>query len=124
MTRVAYLCTDLLFTSKIRETASQLGAEARPARDPAALVAATRGADLAIVDLRRPDALDALAQLAAEPATARVPKVGFCDHELADLMERARAAGCGRVLAKGKFSTELPTLIGLLDAPGPGWPSD
>ena len=116
MARVAYLCTDLLFTSKIRETAAQLGAEVRAARDPRGFVEQARGADLAIVDLRRADALDALALLAAEPATAQVAKVGFCDHELTDLMERARAAGCSQVLAKGKFSSELPKLIGFSGA--------
>src|SRR5438552_15692713 len=57
---IAYLCTDLLFTSKIRETAHALGHKALVSRDPAGLLDAARGADLVIVDLRRPDARDAL----------------------------------------------------------------
>ena len=114
MGRVVYLCSDLLFTSKIRETARQLGLDTTAVRDAAALLEAARGADAVILDLRLPIALDALRRLRAEPATAAVPAIGFCEHERVDHMAEARAAGCDRVLAKGRFSTELPHLL----APG------
>ena len=68
----------------------------------------------AIIDLRLPQALDALDALAADPAAAAVARVGFVDHEKVDVMEAARAHGCGRVLTKGQFAKELP---GLLAAP-------
>jgi CheY-like chemotaxis protein len=112
MGRIAYLCTDLLFTSKIREVARGLGLEVSGARDVEALAATARGADAVIVDLRLPAALDALIRLRADPATAEVPAIGFCDHENVDLMARARDAGCTQVLAKGKFSSDLPRLLG------------
>src|SRR5262249_25045967 len=88
--KIAYLCTDLLFVSKIRETATRLGFELVSARAPAGLAAAADGAVLAVVDLRRPDAmaaLDALAGLALE-------KVGFIDHERTEIMDAARERGC------------------------------
>ncbi len=109
MGRIATLCTDLLFTSKIRETARVLGHEVVPARDPAGFAQAATGAHAAIVDLRLPTAIDALTTLRA--GGAEVPVIGFCDHERVDLMERARAAGCTIVLAKGKFSTDLKHLL-------------
>jgi CheY-like chemotaxis protein len=108
---VVYLVQDLLFTSKIRETAAQLGVEVEGARDAAGLAAAARGARLVLLDLRRPDALGALELLAADPATAAVPSVGFVDHERTDVMQAAAARGCGRVLAKGRFASELPALL-------------
>ncbi len=111
MARIAYLCSDLLFTSKIRETARTLGHEAQVARDPAALVDGARGAAAVILDLRLPVALDALRQLRADPATEKIPAIGFCDHERVELMEQARAAGCTHVLAKGKFSSDLRNLL-------------
>ena len=111
MLRVAYLCTDLLFTSKIRETALGLGMEVGAARDAGALVEAARGAAVIILDLRPPTALDSLGRLRADPATATIPIIGFCDHEKVDLMADARAAGCTHVLAKGRFSTDLKTLL-------------
>jgi hypothetical protein len=105
--RAAYLVSDLLFVSKIRETASRLGVELVSARDGAALAAA--GAVLVIVDLRRPDAMAALDALASATCT----KVGFVDHEREDIMDAARSRGC-QALAKGKFASELPKLFAAL----------
>ena len=110
--RVVYLVRDLLFTAKIREAAERLGLTAGGARDAEALAAAARGARLVIVDLRVPEALRALELLARDPATAALPSVGFVDHERLDVMETASALGCKTVLAKGRFATELPRLLG------------
>src|SRR5436190_7525550 len=108
MAPVVYLVRDLVFVSKIREAAARLGLEVERAADAAALQAAAREAKLVIVDLRLPEALDALAHLAVDPLTARVRAVGFVDHEQVEAME---ARGCGTVLAKGRFASELPSLL-------------
>ena len=94
-----------MFTSKIRETANQLGLDVQAVRAAGEVPAATAAARFFLVDLRRPDALAALE--AAAPATK---KIGFVDHERTDVMEAARARGCV-ALAKGKFSSELPRLL-------------
>lgn len=96
---------DLLFTSKIRETAAQLGLDVQAVRAAGDVPAATGDARFFIVDLRRPDALAAL-----EAAAPAAKKIGFVDHERTDVMEAARARGCV-ALAKGKFSSELPRLL-------------
>ncbi len=96
---------DLLFTSKIRETATQLGLDVQAVRAAGDVPAATGDARFFIVDLRRPDALAAL-----EAAAPAAKKIGFVDHERTDVMEAARARGCV-ALAKGKFSSELPRLL-------------
>jgi hypothetical protein len=111
MADVVYLVRDMMFTSKIREVARQLGLEVQGAPDPAALARAAPGARLAIVDLRLPQALEALDALAADPASAAVPRVGFVDHEKVEVMDAARAHGCSRVLTKGQFAKELPALL-------------
>jgi DNA-binding NarL/FixJ family response regulator len=111
MARVVYLVSDLLFVSKIRETAATLGHEAVAVRDAEGLAAAAPEAGLVVLDLRRPDALPGLARLRAAQPAARV--VGFIDHERTDVMEEAEAQGC-RALAKGRFSTELPKLLAAL----------
>ena len=118
MADVVYLVQDMLFSSKIRETAKPLGLTVQGLRDPTALVAAAAaGAKLVIVDLRVPVALDALAALAADPAASAVPSIGFIDHELTDVMDAARGRGCGQVMAKGQFSTSLPRLLAQLVPP-------
>jgi hypothetical protein len=103
MAAVVYLVNDLLFTSKIRETAARLGLDCAAARTVGDVAAATADARFFIVDLRRPDALPAL-------EAAACGKIGFVDHERVDVMEAARARGC-IALAKGKFSSDLPRLL-------------
>ncbi len=107
MSKLVYLVQDLLFVSKIRETARQLGIEAESCKDPQALAAAASSAQVIILDLRRPDALATLDLL---PRQTGVKIIGFIDHEKVEIMEAAREKGC-LAYAKGKFSTELPHLL-------------
>jgi CheY-like chemotaxis protein len=108
---VVYFVRDMLFTSKIREVARQVGASVEAARDPQAIAQAARGARLVILDLRLPNALEALDQLKQDPALSAVSTVGFVDHEKVDVMDAARARGCSQVMAKGQFATALPRLL-------------
>jgi hypothetical protein len=118
MADVVYLVQDMLFTSKIREVAKQIGVTVQSTRDPAGVVsAAAAGAKLIVLDLRLPAALDALAALAADPVARSVPSVGFIDHEKTDVMDAAATQGCGQVMAKGQFSNMLPRLLASLVPP-------
>jgi CheY-like chemotaxis protein len=114
MADVVYFIQDMLFTSKVREVAKQVGVSVQAVRDPAALAAAAAAAKLVILDLRLPAAGDALARLAADPAASRVASVGFIDHEKTEVMAEARAQGCGQVMAKGQFANALPKLFAAL----------
>src|SRR3954462_3818346 len=109
MADIVYLVRDMMFTSKIREVARQLGLEIQAAADPAALSRAAAGARVVIVDLRLPQALEALDALAAQPAGATV--IGFVHHEKVEGMDAGPARGCTRVLTKGQFAKELPALL-------------
>jgi hypothetical protein len=109
---VVTLIQDMLFSSKVREAAKALGVTVRATRDPASFAAAARAAKLAIVDLRLPVAMAALDALAGS-----TPTVGFVDHEATDVMDAARARGCGQVMAKGQFANALPKLFAALAAP-------
>jgi CheY-like chemotaxis protein len=111
MAAVVYLVQDLVFTSKIREAAHHLSVEVTSARSAEALVLAARQARLVLIDLRLPEALEALDRLRADPEAARVESVGFVDHERTDVMAEARARGCRQVLAKGQFASGLPALL-------------
>ena len=117
MADVVYLVRDMLFSSKIREAAKQLGLQAQGAPDPAGIARAAAGARLVILDLRLDAALPALDALAADPALAAVPSVGFIDHEKVEVMDAARAKGCTQVLTKGAFSTRLPSLLSEIAGP-------
>ncbi len=111
MADVVYLVRDLVFASKIGEAAAHLGVEVRSARDAEAVVGMAHGARLVLVDLRDAEGMRALELLARDPETAGVESVGFVGHERLDVMETARALGCGTVLAKGAFASGLPALL-------------
>jgi hypothetical protein len=111
MASVIYFVKDLLFSSKIRETAGQVGLDVEPFRDPQGLASAARSAKVVILDLRLPNALEALELIAQDPEAKDVLSIGFIDHEKEDVMSAAAARGCKRVLAKGRFSNELGMLL-------------
>src|SRR5260370_25761593 len=111
MADVVYWVQDLLFTSKIRETAKQIGLSAEAARDPEALRDGARAARAVIVDLRLPRALEALELFSPDAEARQALSIGFIDHEPVRRMELARSKGCGKVLANGKFSSDLAALL-------------
>ena len=63
---------------------------------------------LALVDLGRPGALDAVRRLTESGVAA----LGFASHVDHPLLEAGRAAGCSQVLARSVFFRRLPELLG------------
>ncbi|HZQ26691.1 MAG TPA: hypothetical protein VFA94_03230 [Acidimicrobiales bacterium] len=93
--------TDLMDRSKISSAAPGV----RFVRSVAELEGVEAG-DLVVLDLARPDALDALVAL---PAGVRT--IGFGSHVATDVLDAARAAGCDEVLPRSAFFTRLPGLL-------------
>jgi CheY-like chemotaxis protein len=113
--RVMAAVEDLLFRSKISETASTLGVEALFPRSKEKLVeqAAASPPDLLVLDLNstRFEPLTLLRQLKAREALRDVPVVGFLSHVQKDLAVAARDSGCDRVMARSAFTRDLPEIL-------------
>ena len=113
--RVLAAVEDLLFRSKISETASTLGIEAAFPRNPKKLLEALRESppDLLVLDLNsaRFEPLALLRNVKSEEATRDVPTVGFLSHVQKDLAVAAREAGCDRVVARSAFTRDLPRIL-------------
>jgi PleD family two-component response regulator len=113
--RVLAAVEDLLFQSKISETASQLGIEASFPRNPRRLLEVLRESppDLLVLDLNsaRFEPLALLLSVRSEEATRDVPTVGFLSHVQRDLAVAAREAGCDRVVARSAFTRDLPRIL-------------
>ena len=113
--RVLAAVEDLLFRSKISETASSLGIEAAFPRNPRRLLEALRESppDLLVVDLNsaRFEPLTLLRSVKSDEARVNVPTVGFLSHVQKDLAVAAREAGCDRVLARSAFTKDLPRIL-------------
>lgn len=112
MSVVLVAIADLLFASKVGATARSLGLPYERASRKAALAdeVARTGARRVLVDLGGvPDAIDAVSAVRQQHPSVEV--VGYCSHTLVPLMERARAAGCQRVLSQGELAQQLPELL-------------
>lgn len=106
---------DLMFTSKIRTAASQLGVPIAFARTREAALADMRKNPpaLVILDLNSPriDPLGTVASMKADPALAAIPTVGFASHVQTDVIEAARRAGVAEVMARSAFVQRLPEIL-------------
>jgi PleD family two-component response regulator len=106
---------DLMFTSKIKTTASQLGVAVAFARSSASALEHMRkeAPSLVILDLNssRTDPLGTVAAMKADGALAPIPTLGFVSHVQTDLIDAARRAGVGEVLARSAFTARLPEIL-------------
>ena len=113
--RVLAAVEDLLFKSKISETAAQLGVDARFPRTPERLLGALRESppDLLVLDLNsaRFEPLELLRIVKHDKDLERVPTVGFLSHVQKDLAVAARKSGCDHVLARSAFTRDLPKIL-------------
>jgi DNA-binding NarL/FixJ family response regulator len=115
---------DLIFASKISETARRLeiSVEAVRIEDLAARV--RQGPVRAvIIDLNHPSgaAIEAVRALKAG-ASWRGTVCGFVSHVQSEIIRAAREAGCDEVLARSAFARDLPQLLAKLIT-GDGKPS-
>jgi PleD family two-component response regulator len=106
---------DLMFTSKIKTAASQLGIPVAFARSSASALEQMRKDQPALVifDLNSPrtDPLGTVAAMKADNALAPIPTVGFVSHVQVDLIDAARRAGVGEVLARSAFTMRLAEIL-------------
>jgi CheY-like chemotaxis protein len=120
--RVVAAVEDLLFRSKISETANTLGVEVLFPRSPKKLVEKVRESppDLLVLDLNsaRFEPLQLLLELKSDEASRGVPVVGFLSHVQKDLAVAARKSGCDRVLARSAFTRDLPEILAGDGGPG------
>lgn len=112
---------DLMFASKIRTTAGQLGVSVSYVRTRDAALerlsaAKTQTADpltLVVLDLNntRTEPLAVVAAMHADPLLRTVPTIGFVSHVQTEVIEAARSAGVTHVVARSAFVQRLADLL-------------
>jgi PleD family two-component response regulator len=106
---------DLMFTSKIRAAAAQLGVVVTFARSHDAALASIREdmPALVVLDLNSPrtDPLGIVTSMRADAELRAIPTVGFVSHVQTELIDAARAAGVNEVLARSAFTQRLPEIL-------------
>jgi PleD family two-component response regulator len=106
---------DLMFSMKIKAAANQLGVDLKFSRslDGALETMRKNPPALVIFDLND-ETIGPLAIVAAmkqDPALAAIPTLGFASHVQTDVINAARAAGVGDVLARSAFSQQLGDIL-------------
>ena len=97
MARVALLCPDLLFGSKLQ------GALRAAGHEP---VGPDEAAELLVVDLT--DDADVRISRSAESG---LPRLGFDSHVEQDVRRRAEEAGFDRIVPRSRMAREAPALV-------------
>src|SRR5262245_43413472 len=105
--KVAGLIDDLFFTSKLREVAQSLGAEAVVVRSADAVPA---DVSRVIVDLSA-TTFDPIAEIAKLKTSHPAPITAFFSHVQIDIMERAQKAGADEVVPRSVFAKHLAEII-------------
>lgn len=106
MARVALICPDLLFGSRVEAALRSAGHE---------VTRVGRGADAAgaaalVVDLT----VDPEARIEASSGAGGVPRLGFYSHVEQAVRRRAIEAGFERVVPRSRMAREGPALVGAL----------
>jgi len=106
---------DLMFSSKIKTAANQLGVALTFARSAEGALTAMRTAapSLVIFDLNntRINPLGIVAAMKEDAALASIPTLGYASHVQTDVINAARQAGVGEVLARSAFATQLGDIL-------------
>ncbi len=120
MARVALLCPDLLFGSKVEGALAVAGhATSRFDTEERVRVAASFH-DLLIVDLtaEHVDGPALVRSMRERGELGAVPTLGFYSHVDQDTRERAEAAGFSRVVPRSRMAREAAALVEGLLPPG------
>jgi PleD family two-component response regulator len=106
---------DLMFSSKIKTTANQLGVPVTFARSAESALAEMRKArpGLVIFDLNNPrtNPLAIVSAMKQEPALAAIRTVGYASHVHVDVINAAREAGVDEVLPRSAFTMQLADIL-------------
>jgi CheY-like chemotaxis protein len=105
---------DLFFTVKISEAAKRAGLPVEFVKSTKdALDKAQAHPPVIILDLNCAslDPLKLIEQLKSNAALKGIRLIGYVSHVQAELIRKARAAGCDMVLARSAFSKDLPQIL-------------
>jgi PleD family two-component response regulator len=106
---------DLLFSSKIRTTAKQVGVDVTFVRTGSEILAQARALrpPLVIFDLNcaKCAPIETIAAIKRDPELSAIRAVGFVSHVDTDVITAARQAGADDVMARSAFAGSLAEIL-------------
>ncbi len=113
MAKITAIVNDLIFMTKIRNTADYFGLSVAFVGSEDQVDHYVKDCELILIDLEN-DFLDSLAlveRLKADPATSSIKIVGYLSHVNAPLRVNAMAAGCDDVLSRYEFNSNVREIL-------------
>jgi DNA-binding NarL/FixJ family response regulator len=112
MAAVVFLCSDMMFSSRVLGAAATLGVNCKLVPNPALLAGAVADAcRLVLVDLTLPGLDVAAAVTVVRGAAPPAKIVAFGPHVDEGLLASASAAGCDVVWTRSQFSKQYAELL-------------
>jgi CheY-like chemotaxis protein len=111
---VLAVVNDLFFSVKITEAAKRAGVTLHyVTNEKDVLEKAAANPSMIILDLDNTAAapVELIARLKSDAARRSIPLLGYLKHVHTDLEQRARAAGCDRVMPRSAFSINLNQIL-------------
>jgi CheY-like chemotaxis protein len=114
---IVYEAADLIWATRIKSTADQLGIPCRPVRSVEMLEARLADSDVQamIIDLDNPEVgLELIRTVRERESTTngtRIRVLAFGPHVAKQLFQEARDAGADEVLPRGAFDRSLPDIL-------------
>lgn len=105
---------DLIFLSKIQDTARLLGVPVEPVEPRKVEERTAEGpVSAVIVDLNHHSGVtvNVVRAIKTNPSTRHVYVLGFLSHVQANLAAAGREAGCDRIIARSAMAEQLPQLL-------------
>lgn len=119
---------DLIFASKIGQTAKNLGLPIVFARSREETIQRVRENEtqMVLVDLnsRRCEPIELIREMKEDEALRAIRIVGYVSHVQGDIIVAARKAGCDRVMARSIFSSRLPDILKMTDNEQDDWAAE
>ncbi len=111
--KIAAAIHDLMFSSKVNAAAAGQTVVWLPRGTPLAPWVTEQKPEVLLIDLgnQKYDPIESIRALKAAEATRGIVVIGYIGHEQEETIAAAKAAGCDRVLSKGAFASQLPSLL-------------
>lgn len=117
MARVALLCADLLFGSKVEGGLGAAGHEVRRFASSDEAAAALSDAEVLVCDLTvpEPDGIALVRSLRTEGGLSKIATLGFYSHVDTQTRRQAEQAGFDRIVPRSRMARDMAGLVdGLL----------
>jgi len=113
MPKVTAIVNDLIFMTKIRNTAEYFGLSVAFAGTEEQVDRYVRDCELILIDLENQfiDSLNLIEKLKSDPATSSIKLIGYMSHLNTPLRARAIASGCDGVLSRFEFNSSVREIL-------------